>query len=223
MTTVIIPMRKNSKGLKNKNVMDVNGKPLYKYTLDVAQKLDAEKIILNTDIEDLLVQKVPGVCTEFRPKKLAGDHVPIFDVISHTVKENNITGTVVLLQVTSPLRTVSDVKSALEIYKTNKYGIVLSVQPSVNTCLKSGIVKDGRYFAPESNTFLFSNRQDLPIVYKPNGAIYIFDARISHDIHSHMGNIGVYVMPKERSIDIDSTVDVAVFKKALIEDRYHEN
>jgi len=189
--------------------MPLAGRPLYRYSVDAAQFAGAQQIILSTDIPEVLAAHHPqGVDVLQRPQDLCGGSVPMAPVLLHAVLTAGISGAVVLLQPTSPLRSPGDIIAALSVLITGDYEMVMSVTQADRGVLKWGMLV-GQRFIPMSNPdYCFANRQDLPSVYKPNGAVFAMQAEwfvITKSFSSEL--IGTHVMPAERSVDIDSLAD----------------
>ena len=130
---VIIPARKNSKGLPGKNLKHLAGKPLIDYTINTALKLfKPEDIILTSDSEDILERgKLTGINTILRPKELATDSSQIIDTILHAAnscssKQGNNIHSILLLQPTFPVRDYSELKEAINTFKKNKFQSLVS-------------------------------------------------------------------------------------------------
>ena len=121
----------------------------------------------------------------------------------------------VLLQATSPLRSDQDIINAINLYKTKKYSLVISVKATETNVLKYGI-KENNLFKPLNEEYLFKNRQELPKVISPNGAIYIFSIKEFLKYKNFPSKkIGFYEMPLERSIDIDTIADFRKVSKVM--------
>lgn len=129
-------------------------------------------------------------------------------VLVHALQSSACSGTVVLLQATSPLRHEDDLIAALGVFGGGGYDVVMSVTEADRGVLKWGRL-DGSQFVPLSEpAFCFSNRQSLPAVVRPNGAVYVFDAEWFIKRGSFVTErIGVIEMPADRSLDIDTLVD----------------
>ncbi len=213
----IIPIRAGSKGLISKNTLDIMGKPLYMYTLE--QSLNhTERSIISTDIESIFLKEFhPNVQIVKRNKELAADNSPLSDVLTDLFKSYDLKDYIaLLLQATSPLRSDEDINNAIKMYDSNKYSMVMSIVQKDSKILKYGLVNDNIYEPIHENSSVFMNRQDLPKVYSPNGAIYIFsikDYLISNKYPT--SKIGAYLMPQSRSIDIDSQEDFDIVSKII--------
>lgn len=177
----IVPIRNGSKGLPNKNITPLAGKPLYLYSVEQALRLYGQCVI-STDIPSVLDAQLPDNCLVIRrPDELSQDTTPMDEVLLHIFEElrgKDITPkTCVLLQATSPLRSDDDVFKAVEFYNTNSFELVKSVSEVDAGFLKYGSLNDKGEFIPVAKPeYCFTNRQDLPNMVRPNGAIYVFNA-----------------------------------------------
>tara|TARA_Y100000739_G_C20599682_1_gene462259 strand:+ start:1455 stop:2129 length:675 start_codon:yes stop_codon:yes gene_type:complete len=212
----IIPLRDGSKGLKNKNTAIIDGEPLYHRTLKQALRL-THKCIINTDIKEVLSQDFgSNVQIYKRDKKYAQDNSEMKEVLIDLFSNINLKDKIIiLLQATSPLRSDIDIKKAIEIYNSGNFSIVMSVKNVDPKVLKYGYQVNNE-FIPINKKFTFSNRQSLPNIYAPNGAIYIFSVNDFLKNNSlPNNNIGFYEMPYERSIDIDKKEDLFEVNKLI--------
>lgn len=212
----IIPLRKGSKGLKNKNTKLLNGKPLYLYTVNQSLRL-FENCIINTDIDQILNKEFSSNINTFkRDEKFSGDKISMQEVLNDLFfKLNLVDYNAVLLQATSPLRSDQDIINAINLYNTKDYSLVISVNSTEKNVLKYGI-KENNIFKPIHKESLFKNRQELPKVLSPNGAIYIFSIKDFLKYKDFPSNkIGFYEMPLERSLDIDNLEDFRKVSKVF--------
>lgn len=208
--TALIPLRGGSKGLPGKNTRPLAGKPLYRHAVDVALAAGASRVLISTDITEVLnADHSPAVQSVRRPPELCGDTVPMAPVLLHALQAGQVAGTVVLLQATSPLRQVADVWAALQRLTSGDFELVMSVTEADRGVLKWGQVRDdGRFVPLSSPEHCFANRQSLPPVYKPNGAVYAMQAEWFVANQGFVSErIGTVVMPPERSHDIDNLAD----------------
>ena len=219
----IIPAREGSKGIPKKNIKKLVNKPLIAYTISEAKKSKfLSKIIVSTDSKKIeKIAKKLGSETMIRPKKLAQDNSSTLHVIQHVIKnlkslDNFDTDIVITLQPTSPLRTAADIDSAIKLFLKSKCDSVIGmtevthppefmyriinkkIKPLIKTKIKS------------------KRRQDMPKTYQINGAIYICNRNLIMKKHTMFGkNIVPYLMPSERSIDIDTMFDFDLAKTIL--------
>ena len=208
----VVPVRAGSKGMAGKNVARLQGVPLWQRAAEQGLAAGADEVLVSTDITDILEGDLPqGVRAVPRPDDLAGDDVPMAPVLTHLLS-GALSGAarIVLLQATSPMRHLDDIRAAVALHKAGGYDLVKTVTRADSGVLKYGMM-DGDRFVPVSDpAYCFTNRQALPPVLKPNGAVYVFD----RDWYLANGSlatdkIGAIVMPEDRSFDIDTAADFA--------------
>jgi len=212
----IIPARGGSKGLPGKNIKPMCGKPLIVHTIEAALAARSiDRIVLSTDDEE-----IASVCRKFdieipfmRPSELAADDSSAVDVYSYTLDRLNRGGAepyteFIVLQPTSPLRTKEDIDSAVNIFKGNQADSVISVCEAIHPPVWSKKIDDNgvlREYFPDSAGL--KNRQGIPISFMPNGAIFVLKRSLLNQGTYYSDRTFPYVMPRERSIDIDSLMD----------------
>lgn len=207
---VIVPARAGSKGLPKKNLRLLNGVPLYRLAVEQGLRV-SEEVILTTDIKEIFEEIMPKNCIVIqRPERLATDESTMEQVIMDLISAQRLEGCqIILLQPTSPLRTDADIYGALKIYEENDFSLVMTVCRKESSVLKYGYVEDGEFTCLRNNRDAFANRQELPNIFGPNGAVYVFNV---DDFMASKGfpveKIGILEMPRERSIDIDSLIDL---------------
>lgn len=212
-TAALIPCRIGSKGIPNKNFRELRGKPLWKWTFDAALKSNIfDKIILSSDggFEDQLSHG-PVIVDNERPPELSDDKATLDAVLCHYANVYPDVGVWCLLQVTSPFRTASDIKSAHKMILNKKYDSIVSVTPG--TCmyfLKNAVEAHGK--PTHVATYHYHkrpNRQErMRDWFQENGAIYFTNRYILEYTGARLGGqIGLYVMDKKRSIEIDDEID----------------
>ena len=224
----IIPARGGSKGLPGKNIKELCGKPLIAWTIEQAKSCsDIDRVVVSTDDENISeVAKKHGAEVPFiRSAELASDTASTIDVIFHTVEwfkkhEDYHHEYILLLQPTSPLRTVKDIERAIQTLKDKNAQAIVSVCEADHHPWWSNILPEDSnmkdFLRPE---ILNKRRQDLPIFYRLNGAIYLAETEYLYEYNGFLGpDTFAYKTPKEHSIDIDSDMD---FKLAslLLEER----
>ncbi|MEN8721602.1 MAG: acylneuraminate cytidylyltransferase family protein [Alphaproteobacteria bacterium] len=214
----IIPARAGSKGLPNKNTMIFGAHPLYMHAVKVAIEANCDRCIISTNIHSILeATHSKTVETIKRPTAFTKDTTKMDDVLCHLV-DTVIDGdaTIILLQPTSPLRNTHDLLNALQRYSDGNFDLVMTVTEAENHALKYGFVV-GNHFKPVSKPeYCFQNRADLPKLFKPNGAIYIFAADWLRENRTlATDNIGFSIMPVERSADIDTKHDLDAAMRRL--------
>ena len=218
----IIPARKGSKGLKKKNIHKIYNKPLIAFTIEEALKTKKiDEIIVSTDCEEIAeIAKKYGATVPFlRPKRLAKDSSDSIDVYKYTIKElekknKKIYNNFISLLPTCPLRNYKDINNAINIFFKKKADSVISVTEAAYpiewnlSISNNGNLK--KIFKHSNNT---KNRQKFKTLYIPNGGIYIFSkAKIFNNKEFYFKKTYSYIMPKERSIDIDDKFDLDLAK-----------
>ena len=217
----IIPMRAGSKGLPGKNVRMLAGAPLYMHAVQQGIRT-VGRVLISTDISFIKPETLPQGCSLYkRPSELATDDALMASVIEHVILSAQLQGRViVLLQVTSPLRTDEDIQSAISIYLSGEYDLVMSVVERDPNTLKYGTLDGDQFFGLRGSHYCFQNRQELPPLYGPNGAVYVFSA--SEFIASGgfpTKRIGVIKMPVKRSIDVDTEANFLEVEAQLTENQ----
>lgn len=227
---VIIPARGGSKGLPNKNILLLNNKPLIYYTLEVARQLFEDKYIyVSTDSLKIkhLVEKTGLTVPFIRPKSLASDVSGMHEVLIHALNHfssfnKEKIDVIILLQPTSPLRTVDHVKSAIKIYNKN-LDMVVSVKKTDSNPYYNLFEEDENNFLKKIIDSDFVTRQNCPEVWEYNGAIYIINVSSLKKQKLHkMKKIKKYKMDKLSSIDIDDNFDFK-FSEYLLNEKCKDN
>lgn len=190
---------------------------MYRHAVDLALAAGAQRVILTTDIPEVLSAALPpSVQTVERPAELCGDAVPMAPVLAHALQTADFKGTVVLLQATSPMRQLADVQTALDVFDTGQHELVMSVTEADRGVLKWGRVEGDRFVPLSDPTYCFSNRQSLPPVVRPNGAVYVMQAEWFLANGGFVSErIGLVQMSPERSQDIDTLADFERCEAAL--------
>jgi CMP-N,N'-diacetyllegionaminic acid synthase len=222
--------RGGSKGVPNKNIRNLGGKPLIYYTISILKKWgQTSKIVISTDSPEIAkIANEYGAETPFlRPKKLATDSAPKLPVIQHALKfcEKHYKtkfDIVVDLDPTAPLRTVNDLEKALGKFIQTKAQVLYSVTVAKKNPYFNMVELDehGNAHLSKSLESEFYRRQDAPKVYEINGSVYIFDR--DHLVNAkslHCEREKVYVMDEISSVDIDREIDFK-FIEFLIESDY---
>ena len=212
----IIPARLNSKRLVNKNFRNFRGKPLYAHTTDLASKI-LPLSILSTDNKDLKQSALPSnIVIDERKESLCQDTTSINEVIKYIIEEYELRHKdIMLLQPTSPLRKASDILNSYNMFKSNYCSQVISISKADQSILKHGFLENNKFVPISSSSFLNMNDQELPDIYRPNGAIYIFKADEFIKCGNKLPNSNLlgYLMPKSHSIDINTMTDMVEAEK----------
>ncbi len=213
----IIPARGGSKGILRKNIAPLAGRPLVDWTISAAQdSATIHQVVVSSDCDTILrVSRESGAQAIRRPPELATDSAPSEPVAAHILEtlENRFhwqPDIIVLLQPTTPLRTAEDIDAAVRELERPEVDAVISVYEPRHTPFKAFAANgDGFLRGVVSDEAPFMRRQDLPTAYFPNGAIYaIRTAEFLKSGHFLAERTIPYVMPEERSIDIDTPADL---------------
>lgn len=220
----IIPARGNSKGLSHKNIKKLLGKPLIAYSIEQAKRTKyIDRVIVSTDSKKIArIAKSFHVEVPFmRPKRFAQDNSSVINVLLHAIswlkrKENYDFDILVLLHANTPIRKTADIKRCIQILVNTNASNVFSVtdayrNPYFNMVeiAKGGVVR----LVKKGN---FINRQDAPQVYDMNSSIYVWWQDIFRkEKKIFLKKSQIYIMPKERSIDIDYLLDFKIAEMLL--------
>jgi N-acylneuraminate cytidylyltransferase len=213
-TLFIIPARGGSKGVPRKNVKPLGGKPLIQYTIEVARKLTEDKnICVSTDDEEikLLVEGLGLHVPFIRPAELATDSAGTHGVLLHALEFYQLNGykyeRLVLLQPTSPFRESWQVKQALDSWEEG-LEMIVSVKKTKSNPYYLLFEENADGYLTKSKEGNFVTRQECPIVYELNGAIYIIDvgSLLTSPI-SAFTRIKKFLMDETYSLDIDTPMD----------------
>lgn len=219
----IIPARSGSKGLKDKNIKELGGMPLLAHSVQAALKSgEFSHVMVSTDSEEYAKIAVEcGAEVPFmRNASSASDAASSWDVVREVLENYQQMGitfdTVTLLQPTSPLRTAQDIQNAYGLFRERKATSVVAVcemehSPLWSNTLPEDLSMDG-FLSNATNR----QRQQLNTYYRINGSIYIVD--VAHFLAGNniygLGSFA-YVMPAERSIDIDTALDFLIAETVL--------
>ncbi|WP_312470778.1 acylneuraminate cytidylyltransferase family protein [Neobacillus sp.] len=208
----IIPARGGSKGIPRKNIRDLAGKPLIAWTIGEGKKSKyIDRIILSSEDSEIIeVAKAYGAEVPFiRPRHLAEDQTPGIDPVIHALKELPNYDFVVLLQPTSPMRQVEDIDGCIEkMFETGAPACVSVTYPEKSPYWMYTI-KDNELIEPLiPQNEIVTRRQELPIVYSLNGAVYVARTDRLLETKSFITTqTSAYIMPNSRSYDIDTEDD----------------
>ena len=222
MNIAIICARKNSKRIKNKNFIKVGGKPLINYTVDAALKSRLfSNIIINTDNKRYKLKKNKKVSIYLRPKELAGSKVRVLDVLKEMLKSLKINPNtnIFILFPTCPLRNSDDIKKAFIKYKKYKFKKqLISISeylPSIDVAFyldSKNLLKNK--FLDKYNKSPGNN--DHGKYYYCNYAIIALKASKLVNLKKLVNEKSIYyLMPFERSIDIDEVSQLELIKQVI--------
>lgn len=224
----LIPARGGSKGIPGKNIKNLAGKPLIAWTIEAAlNSKTCSRLIVSTDNLDIkkIAQDWGAEVPFIRPENLSGDTVESILVAHHAINYLLSEGMqksdyILLLQPTSPLRDEQDIKNVIDIGQLQQAEAVMSVTEcpynpyKTHTISHQGVLQ--RFI---TKTFDNVPRQNLPSVYVENGAVYL--NRISSLIEKKTfipeNKTVPYIMPLDRSLDIDTPWDLYLAELILHE------
>jgi CMP-N,N'-diacetyllegionaminic acid synthase len=228
----IVPARGGSKGLPGKNLLRIGGKPLIAYTILTAKQAHClDRIIVTTDSPEIAaVSRRYGAEVPFlRPKRLARDTTHTPAVIEHAIvylekHEAMEVNVIVTLQPTSPFRRPEQIDSAVKMLLNNRrFDSVITVREV--RLPPFWMFRRGKNvlfpFVNNGIDYSLKERQQLPSVYGPNGAVYVTRRELLRDrglLFSAFagGRTGSVLMDERASLDIDGPVDF-MLAKMLIE------
>ncbi len=205
----IIPARAGSKGIKNKNIYPLNGKRLIDYTIDALEQSNLKNYVISTDIVELI--GAPNVM--YRPPRLARDETPTLPVIQYVIGKyedfNEVKiDAVMILQPTSPLRTVEDINNSLDMFLEGDNDSLVSVCEGIHP-MKSYNERGEPFF---KQTPYDKHKHQC---YTRNGAIFIASRKLIDSGRLFSDKPLLYVMSKANSIDIDDMEDMQIAEAIL--------
>lgn len=213
----IIPARGGSRGVPGKNIKLLEGKPLISYAIAEGKKSKyIDKLILSTDDEHIAAtSREMGLEVPFmRPAELAGDLSKAIDTYIYTLGEMERiykywADILVVLQPTSPLRTFEDIDGAINLFLTRDADSVVSVcEVEHSPYWYKTLDSDNKLQQFLDCDDVNANRQKLPAVYRPNGAVYVFKRELIMEKKAYYSDKSyAYIMPNDRSVDIDTQID----------------
>ena len=217
----VIPARGGSKGIPNKALTTLAGRPLLDHTVEAAtESSHISATFVSTEDDRIAAQaRISGAGIIQRPPHLSDDRVAMDLVRLHAIQaieemgkwEVNERVWVVLLQPTSPLRTGMDIDAAIQALEERAgLGLVSVTEVDREVYKFMTIGEDGFLRGMVSPEAPFVRRQDCPVVVRPNGAIYIYKASAFLKAGGfHFDGVIPFVMPRERSLDVDTQAELA--------------
>lgn len=214
----IIPARSGSKGLPDKNIKELCGLPLIAYSIKTAiESKKFSKVMVSTDSE-----KYAGIAKEYgaevpflRSKEMSSDTAGSWEVVKEVLDKYMSLGekfdTVCLLQPTSPLRQAVDIVDAYKLFEDKDADNIIGVCETDHSPLWMNTLSADlsmEHFIEED--IRGKNRQKLDIFYRINGAMYIRKTSSVFKVDSVYDNSFAFIMPREKSIDIDADIDFII-------------
>lgn len=217
---IVVPARGGSKGIPQKNIYPVNGRPLIEYTLDIATKAELlnTDIVVSTDSEKIktVAEKYKDVTVIRRPGDISGDQATTEAALLHALdimeEENNVKyDAVITMQPTSPLRTVETLKKIVKKYEqeADRFDALLSLSEN----------RGDFWICKEENVYerLYKNaprrRQERKPIYLENSAYYVTSTKALRETKSVLGtHVNGFVIPEMEGIDINEPEDIWIAK-----------
>ncbi len=205
---IVIPARKNSKRLENKNLLKINKKSLVQRTIDIAKQItNKENIIISTDSSKILkiAKQNKIIAPWLRPKKLCSDETSSEKVVLHALNwyEKNVKkiNCLLLLQPTSPFRKKNSILRGLNLFKKDRNFSIISTGKVLNSY---------KFFLMKKNLQLLNNFNKKNNFYKPNGSFYVIDPSILRSKKTFFIKKlkGLVLKSKKENIDIDNIYDL---------------
>lgn len=221
----IIPARSGSKGIKNKNIKNLCGKPLMAYTIEAAIKSNIfDCVHVSTDCEEYaIIAREYGADVPFlRDKEFATDSASTWDTVKNVLNKYSELGekfdVVTILQPTSPLRTSQDICNAYQLFCEKDALSVVSVCEVEHSPLLCNTLETDLSLNQFIDMKKITRRQEMSTFYRINGGIYMLHAKILDDIGKLYGvRSYAYIMEKDNSIDIDDEFDFKIAKCMMME------
>ena len=215
----VIPARCGSKGLKDKNIKQLCGKPLLAYSVEAAlQSGIFDCVHVSTDSEEYkkIAMEYGAEVPFLRSEQLASDTSSTWDAMRFVLDEYKKRGeefdTITVLQPTSPLRTGKDVVGAYEFFMDKDANMISSVCEMEHSPLWSNVLPDDLSMENfEDEKLAFLPRQQLPTYYRENGAIYMMKTEhLFSRKNIYKEKCYAYIMDRSHSIDIDTELDFLI-------------
>ncbi len=226
----IITARSGSKGLADKNIKELCGKPLLAYSIESArQSGQFDKIFVSTDSGRYAeIAKRFGADADFlRSAETSGDMAGSWDVVREVIYRLEQSGAffdrVMLLQPTSPLRTAADIRRCFALMEEKDANSVVSVCEMEHSPLWSNTLGEDLCMDKfRQGNYCETRRQDLPVYYRLNGALFLVNREELEQSQMLRHKSYAYIMPTERSIDIDTEFDFKIVECYMREGKTNE-
>lgn len=201
------------------------GKPLIAWTIDAARgcRTPGDIVLSTEDAEVARVARDLGVEVLERPQELAQDPVGVVQVALHALEVLRTSGRqydrLIILLPTSPLRSASDIDSAVAVFEKENGEFLLSVSPYDHTPFSALTLEEG-IATPVFPEFLGKPSQRMPAAFRPNGAIHVLSVPAFERTRSYVSQpLLAYVMPWPRSIDVDTQIDLDMAESVIARER----
>jgi CMP-N,N'-diacetyllegionaminic acid synthase len=219
----LITARGGSKGLPGKNIRPLGGRPLVAWSVGQARASALiDRVVISSDDAAIIGAAVAaGAEAPFvRPAELADDGASSADVVRHALAMlERPYDLLVLLQPTSPLRATADIDSCIRRVALDGAPSCIGVTPAAKSPWWMQTMDEAGRLSPLLTPVPATRRQGLPVVYVPNGAVYVVRVPwfLEHGLFLGQDSVG-HVMPAERSVDIDTLLDFRLAEAMLAGD-----
>lgn len=229
-TLVVIPARGGSKGLPGKNIKPLGGKPLIHYSIELARKLFSDdSICVSTDsVQIKQIVEETGLPVPFlRPPELATDTAGTYEVLLHALEHYQKLGAwhknLLLLQPTSPFRSVKDIVQMSKQFEEEEAEIIVSVGIAHHNPYFSLFEENEEGYLVKSKEGNFNRRQDCPPAFYYNGSAYLMKVMtLRQKPIAQFKKVRKYVMEEKYCLDIDTPLDWLICE-ALLEKGVYDN
>jgi len=219
----VIPARGGSKSIPGKNIRPLGGKPLIVWSIEVARQVsEIDRVIVSSDDPTISsISREHGAEVYARPSHLATDEALVIDALKDLIQtlqsEQDMPGWLVLLEPTCPLRSAADIRDCLRLLSQGGFDSVATFKEAELNPHRAWRIVEGvpQVFIPGAVPWL--PRQKLPKAFQLNGAVYVFRANLlAQETKSLLlGKSAAVVMPRDRSHDIDDSLDFTIVEMLL--------
>ncbi|MBC8578964.1 acylneuraminate cytidylyltransferase family protein [Zhenhengia yiwuensis] len=218
----IIPARGGSKGIKNKNIVDLCNRPLISYSIIAAlESKYIDKVVVSTDSEEIaeVARNYDAEVPFLRPKEFASDTAKTIDAVMHCIETLEEMGQtydyLVLLQPTQPLRQAYHIDEAIELLMDKDEVSLISVRRVIDHPILIRTIDEVGNGVNLMNQSSTQRRQDFKQYYKVNGSIYINKIdQLTYETSLNDNKV-CYIMEDQYDIDIDEHFDLSIAELKL--------
>lgn len=219
----LIPAKGGSTRLARKNVAPLGGRPLIAWAAEAARESGVfDRLVLSSE-DEAVIEAGRGIGLDapfVRPAALARDPAGVVDVALHALDALEAGGeryeTLAILLPTCPFRTAADIREAFALFRSRDEKSLMSVSEFDHTPFAALAVGEDAVISPHFPEYFGRKSQEMPRAYRPNGAIHILDVARFREARSYVAPpVLAYVMPRARSVDIDTAEDLLLAEALL--------
>jgi len=223
----LVAARKNSKGVKNKNLLKMKNRTITNIAVEIALKSKKiNNVVLSSDGQEIL-DSVPNKKKLFklkRQKSLAQDKTPMLPVMRDAINyfEKKIKNkfevkNLIIIDPTSPLRSLNDINSSITLFENKKPDLLISVHKAKHNPYFSILEKRGKFYnLSKSFNKNPGSRQEVPEVFEINTIVWIYSRKAIFKIKKRIPKKTIiFLTPIERSIDIDNQNDIKLIQQRI--------